>query len=103
MNKVKMVSLPGELFDVFTLREETKPTFRDIHDKDRYYNSSNRNVLRPIVSDYVFSKGFQPKYPDNKKFAVCLTHDIDVLFSTNTYRHLLKEVLMKENKREAVT
>ena len=29
--------------------------------------------------------GLRPEYPDGKKFAVCLTHDIDVVYPDKYY------------------
>jgi peptidoglycan/xylan/chitin deacetylase (PgdA/CDA1 family) len=36
--------------------------------------------LRPFVSEYLLQNGFNPQYPHNKKFGLCVSHDIDVLY-----------------------
>jgi hypothetical protein len=38
--------------------------------------------LEPIVSKYLVERGFSVEYPENKKFAVCLSHDIDDIYPT---------------------
>jgi peptidoglycan/xylan/chitin deacetylase (PgdA/CDA1 family) len=68
-----------ELWELFTTREEYDPAFVDMHDRFPYYLSNNRDPFEPKVSKYLMENGFNPQYPDGKRFAVCLTHDIDVI------------------------
>lgn len=68
-----------EIWDLFTRKEEYKSPLRDKFDRFPYYASTNRNVFDPSVSKYLIDNGYQMQYPDNKPFAVCLTHDIDFL------------------------
>jgi len=69
-----------ELWDIFTRREEYSPTFRDRYGRFPYYLSNDRNIFDPIISKYLVDRGLRIEYPDGKDFAVCLTHDIDVLY-----------------------
>lgn len=69
-----------ELWDVFTKAEEYDYSMLDRHERFRYYLSKHRNVFEPQVSKFLIENGFDVKYPEEKKFAVCLTHDIDVLY-----------------------
>lgn len=44
------------------------------------YNSRDNTVLNidiPEVSQFLLENGLKIEYPDNKKFAICLTHDVD--------------------------
>lgn len=68
-----------ELWELFTRREEYKTPFLDKYERFPYYLSNNRDIFEPKVSKYLIENGFKPKYPDGKKFAVCLTHDIDTI------------------------
>ncbi|WP_310742498.1 polysaccharide deacetylase family protein [Methanococcoides orientis] len=68
-----------ELWDLFTKREEYNPHILDKYSRFPHYLSNNRNVFEPKVSKYLVENGFKPEYPDGKKFAVCLTHDIDAI------------------------
>ncbi len=48
----------------------------------------------PIISEYLVKENkLRVLYPDNKKFAVCLTHDIDVLFFSK--KEIIKQVIKK--------
>jgi hypothetical protein len=84
------------IWNKFTLREEYHKGIRDVFNRFPYYMSSNRDIFRPIVSEYLFKKGFEPEYPNNKSFAVCLSHDIDTLFSTRMSK--LKKVIRSNQK-----
>lgn len=54
--------------------------WRDRYQRDRYYNSSNRRIFEPFLSEEIAAQGFAPYYPDGRRFAVCISHDIDHLF-----------------------
>jgi len=70
----------NELWNLFTAREEYNSEIKDKYGRFPFFLSTNRKIFRPSVSEYLLKHGFHPKYPDNKKFAICLTHDIDYLF-----------------------
>ncbi|HWQ44848.1 MAG TPA: polysaccharide deacetylase family protein [Methanosarcina barkeri] len=69
-----------ELWDLFTKKEEYNRVFSDQYNRFPYYLSSQRNVFDPGVSRFLVENGLHPEYPEGKKFAVCLTHDIDVVY-----------------------
>jgi peptidoglycan/xylan/chitin deacetylase (PgdA/CDA1 family) len=68
----------NELWDIFTRKEEYNPLFLDKYERFPYHLSNYRKIFSPLVSRYLLENGFKPEYPDGKKFAVCLTHDIDI-------------------------
>ena len=69
-----------ELFDIFTSKEEYKNKSRDIHNRFIYEFSKN-DVLEPTVSKYlVEEKLLGVEYPNDSKFSVCLTHDVDEIY-----------------------
>jgi peptidoglycan/xylan/chitin deacetylase (PgdA/CDA1 family) len=74
-----------ELWDLFTKKEEYNLTFFDQYERFPYYLSSQRNIFDPKVSEFLVENGLRPKYPDGKKFAVCLTHDIDAVYPEKLY------------------
>lgn len=39
------------------------------------------NIGEPAVSRHLREHGFQPVYPFGRKFAVCVSHDVDILFT----------------------
>jgi len=59
-------------------------SLRDRYGRDRYYNSFNTDIFQPVLSHKIVQNGFRPHYPGNKKIAVCVSHDVDHLFSNNS-------------------
>lgn len=84
-----------ELYDLFTRREEYNSLILDQYQRFPYYLSKHRNFLEPEVSKFLLKNGLKVEYPDGKKFAVCLTHDIDVIYFSklstiyNTFKSLM--------------
>lgn len=69
-----------ELWDLFTAKEEYNPAFTDLHGRKTHWASRNRDIFVPVVSEFLLKNGLVPKYPDGKKFALCISHDIDKLY-----------------------
>lgn len=74
-----------ELWDLFVKEEEYHPERLDRHNRFNYAFSRHKNVLEPVVSQFLTKNGFRVKYPDNKNFAVCLTHDVDNIYPPITH------------------
>src|SRR5438128_133854 len=87
-----------ELWDLFTAKEEYNSIFCDRHQRQPYWLSKNRDIFNPIVSKYLYDNGLRPVYPDNKPFALCITHDIDVLFDSRTAKQKAKSVIKNISK-----
>jgi len=85
-----------ELWNLFTKSEEYNFYIPDKYDRFCYYLSQYRNIFEPQVSKFLIQNDYDISYPDDKKFAVCLTHDIDILylpkFTTifDSYKSLIK-------------
>lgn len=67
------------IWDIFTRKEEYSPTITDKYGRFPHYASTERSIFEPVASAYLLKNGFGTSYPDDKKFAVCLTHDVDFL------------------------
>ncbi len=53
----------------------------DQYGRSRMFGGSETsNIFSPVISNMIFAKGFKPFYPNNKSFAFCLSHDIDLLY-----------------------
>ena len=76
----EIIKKRGDLWDLFTRKEEYNPIKLDRHDKFTYNLASQRDIMDPVVSTYLVNSGFKMNYPDDKKFAVCLTHDVDDIY-----------------------
>jgi peptidoglycan/xylan/chitin deacetylase (PgdA/CDA1 family) len=79
-NIVDLLKQNKELWDLFTRKEEYNPLILDQYLRFPYYLSKRRNILEPEVSKFLVENGLNVDYQDGKKFAVCLTHDIDVVY-----------------------
>jgi len=69
-----------EIMCLYTAKEEYAPMLLDRLGRFPYYMSKRRNTLDPEVSRFLIEKGLRFEYPENRKFAVCLTHDIDAVY-----------------------
>jgi hypothetical protein len=77
---IEVLKADKELWELFTKKEEYGPQLLlDQYQRFPYYLSKHRNVLEPEVSDFLIQNKLQVNYPNGKKFAVCLTHDIDLI------------------------
>jgi peptidoglycan/xylan/chitin deacetylase (PgdA/CDA1 family) len=70
------------LWDLYTRKEEYEPSLRDRYDRFPRFLSQESDILEPRVSAFLREQGARPEYPEGRNFAVCLTHDIDMVFET---------------------
>lgn len=60
----------------------------------QYFNNPNNGrflfsqiaddtLKSPFVSKFLFEEGFRPSYPEGRKFAACISHDVDILHQPN--------------------
>lgn len=82
MNIIPLLQKKPDLWDLFTRKEEYQSPILDQYDRFPYYASKNRDILEPVVSKYLIENGYHQEYPDGKQFALCLTHDIDILYES---------------------
>ena len=87
-----------ELWGLFTKQEEYNPPFLDLYQRFPLYLSKHRNILEPEVSKFLMEKGLKVEYPQNKKFTVCLTHDIDDVSQSLTSLGVLAFKALKYKK-----
>ncbi|MEM4500837.1 MAG: polysaccharide deacetylase family protein [Thermofilum sp.] len=73
--RVKRDELSGELWRLFTLEEE-RSTERDVHGRVLAKSLSGDPTV-PVISEFLYERGFRAKWPRGKRFAACLTHDVD--------------------------
>jgi peptidoglycan/xylan/chitin deacetylase (PgdA/CDA1 family) len=71
-----------EIWDLFTRKEEYNNPLRDQYDRFPHYTSNNRDIFEPKASQYLHEHGYSVEYPNNAPFAVCLTHDIDLVYQS---------------------
>lgn len=76
----EMLRQNRELWDLFTRKEEYFPKQLDKYDRFTYAFSNYKNILEPKVSKFLVENSSKMEYPENKNFAVCLTHDVDDIY-----------------------
>lgn len=69
-----------KLWDIYARKEEYSSAGLDNHGRFDYRSSSCQDTSNPLVSQYLADKGYRASYPDNKRFAICLTHDVDEIY-----------------------
>ena len=68
----------SSLWEKYTLQDES---VGDLDSLGRIL-LKNKNSIEPVVSKYLFENGFRIEFPNDKKFAICLTHDIDKAYTS---------------------
>lgn len=48
--------------------------------ESKYIGLDRSKVMTPVVSEQLRKEGYHISYPNNKKFAICLTHDVDDIY-----------------------
>ncbi|MGB3525233.1 MAG: polysaccharide deacetylase family protein [Flavobacteriales bacterium] len=74
-----MITVRQEIWDLFTGKVERASTDRDAWGRVPSRSAGNMRFLEAVVSRYLYQLGFRPTYPGGAPFAVCLSHDVDVL------------------------
>jgi peptidoglycan/xylan/chitin deacetylase (PgdA/CDA1 family) len=87
----KEIKKNKDIWNLFSRFEEYDPIKLDEHQRFTFAFSRNVDILRPSVSEYLLSQGFHFNYPDEKSWALLLTHDIDDIYVRN--RHLFLSLL----------
>jgi peptidoglycan/xylan/chitin deacetylase (PgdA/CDA1 family) len=75
------------LWELFTGADEYHPSGTDEYGRVTFLGSGRVSIARPVLSDYLVSRGFRFQYPHGKSWALLLTHDVDDIDVQN--RHLL--------------
>ena len=90
-----------ELWNLYTRKEEYNPKMLDRFERFPYYLSKQRNIFEPEVSKFLIENGLKINYPEDKKFALCLTHDIDVLTipKSNTIRNSISSLIYGKQRK----
>ncbi|NQT71763.1 MAG: hypothetical protein HQ553_03210 [Chloroflexi bacterium] len=69
-----------ELWDIFTRKEEYTSVQVDKHGRYTFAYSSQESITEPKVSRFLKGNVSKPEYPEGRKFAICLTHDVDDIY-----------------------
>jgi peptidoglycan/xylan/chitin deacetylase (PgdA/CDA1 family) len=69
-----------EVWDLFTRKEDYSAENLDEHGRVFYAENDLKKAFEPEVSRYLVEYGMDIEFPENKNFAVCLTHDVDDIY-----------------------
>ncbi|MDQ1252633.1 MAG: hypothetical protein QG646_1765 [Euryarchaeota archaeon] len=69
-----------EIWDLFTCKEEYLAKDLDEHGRALHIQKNPQEAFEPEVSKYLVEHGMKAEFPENKTFAVCLTHDVDDIY-----------------------
>lgn len=69
-----------EIWDLFTRKGEYSAKDLDEHGRALYIQKDPQEAFEPEVSRYLVEHGMKTEFPENKTFAVCLTHDVDDIY-----------------------
>jgi peptidoglycan/xylan/chitin deacetylase (PgdA/CDA1 family) len=87
-----------DLWDLFTKKEEYYPSFLDEYQRFPYYLSKYRSILEPRVSEFLVENGFNLEYPEDKEFAVCLSHDVDSVSYSKLWFYVARSLVNYQTK-----
>lgn len=101
---IEKLEYDKDLWDLFSKDEEYRPPILDKFGRFPYYLSKNRDIFEPIVSKFLVENGLNISYQDNKKFAVCLTHDIDIVYPSKlgSFYNITKSLLAGHQIKETL-
>ena len=85
-----------DIWDLFTRKEEYSPEKLDEHQRFLFSEKDLRNAPEPGVSRYLMEHGMQVEFPENKSFAVCLTHDVDDIYPPLSHSLLSSAYYLKQ-------
>lgn len=88
---LQIIRQKEELWDLYTRKEEYSPCQLDQYGRFIHAYSTHQGILEPLVSCHLLENGYRIDYPDNKQFAVCLTHDVDEIYPP--FKHTLLSTL----------
>lgn len=87
---MEIIRADARLWSLYSCEEEYEPLITDKNGRFQHYLSQNHNVFEPEVSKYLINNGVRFEYPDDHRFALCITHDIDVVYERSVFKKGLK-------------
>jgi peptidoglycan/xylan/chitin deacetylase (PgdA/CDA1 family) len=79
MELFKRLMQDPDLWKIFMEKElTTKASGQKEKDQDA--------IMSPVISEFLIRQGYEVSYPGNKKFALCLTHDVDDIYPPFSHR-----------------
>ncbi|KKG10607.1 polysaccharide deacetylase family protein [Methanosarcina sp. 2.H.A.1B.4] len=86
----------AKIWDIFSRKEEYLPEKLDEHGRFLFADKDLRNASEPEASRYLVEHGMEVEFPENKTFAVCLTHDMDDIYPPLSHSLLSSAYCLKD-------
>ena len=86
MGMHELLQKDPEIWDLFCRKEEYSSHLSDAHNRFPFYASQYRTIFEPKASEFLMDNGYHVEYLEGKPFAVCLTHDIDVVYESPGFK-----------------
>ena len=80
----------SRLLNQYSAALERREPILDKYGRIMSYSVHGEDFSHPYLSEYLKMRGFETIFPEEKKFAVVLSHDIDVLYKSPTRGRALK-------------
>ena len=81
MNIIDKFKSNEYIYELFVKRNEYHTEISNRFD-EYDYKMNDFTPQQPKISEFLVENGMNVEYPENKKFAVCLTHDVDDIYPT---------------------
>lgn len=86
----------AKIWDIFSRKEEYLSEKLDEHGRFLFAEKDLRNASEPEASRYLVEHGMKVEFPENKTFAVCLTHDMDDIYPPLSHSLLSSAYCLKD-------
>lgn len=87
---------PRVAWRIFSGAAELDIETSDPFGRMRFSDRVKQEVVNPVVSEFLFHNGFRPYYPLSRRFAVCISHDVDHLVQPGLPRYDRAKAAVKD-------
>lgn len=87
-----------DVWNQYTLKEEYSAKVLDQYERFVHTNDAYPRIPDPTVSRFLQENNTRIEYPEDKRFAVCLTHDVDDIYPPFTHTLLSSVTCAKQKK-----
>jgi len=94
---IDIIKKDETLWDLFCRKEEYNSPYLDNRERFSFTHARYKNLQHPVVSEFLQKQNWVFPWPDDKTFTVCLSHDIDDIYSTEQYRYFTSLKLLCES------
>ena len=98
---IDIIKKDEKLWELFCRKEEYDAQYLDNRQRFSSAHAAFKNLQHPVVSEFLRKNNWVFPWRDDKKFTVCLSHDIDDIYPTVQYRYFTSLKLLCESNVQA--